>query len=149
MEVFIADNGRTLESGELLTPEIHIYPNRNVGGAGGFTRDLIEIMENNNTFHITHVLLMDDDIVIEPEALVKTYTLLTLLKDTYIDTFIGGAMLRLDRQYIQVESGAVWDAGYLDPLKMKLGFKDSAKRVCTMKQKNFQSITHGGIAAFR
>lgn len=68
-------------------------------------------MENNNTFHITHVLLMDDDIVIEPEALVKTYTLLTLLKDTYIDTFIGGAMLRLDRQYIQVESGAVWDAG--------------------------------------
>lgn len=123
MEVFIADNGRTLESGELLTPEIHIYPNRNVGGAGGFTRDLIEIMENNNTFHITHVLLMDDDIVIEPEVLVKTYTLLTLLKDTYIDAFIGGAMLRLDRQYIQVESGAVWDAGYLDPLKMNLDLR--------------------------
>ncbi len=123
MEVFIADNGRTLESGELLTPEIHIYPNRNVGGAGGFTRDLIEIMENNNTFRITHVLLMDDDIVIEPEALVKTYTLLTLLKDTYIDAFIGGAMLRLDRQYIQVESGAVWDAGYLDPLKMNLDLR--------------------------
>lgn len=44
-----------------------------------------------------HALLMDDDIVIEPEALVKTYQILTLLKDEYEDAFIGGAMLRLDK----------------------------------------------------
>lgn len=123
MEVFIADNGKTIDSSELSTTNIHIYPNRNVGGAGGFTRDLIEILENNDTFHITHILLMDDDIVIEPEALIKTYLLLSLLKEAYFDAFIGGAMLRLDRQYIQVESGAVWDAGYLDSLKMNLDLR--------------------------
>ena len=123
VEVFVADNGRTLAVEELQTPQVHIYPNRNVGGAGGFTRDLIEMMQNNDIYRITHVLLMDDDIVIEPEALVKTYMLLSLLKEEYLDTFVGGAMLRLDRQYIQVESGAVWNAGHLDPLKMNLDLR--------------------------
>ncbi len=123
MEVFISDNGKTLDTEEFSMPQVHIYPNRNVGGAGGFTRDLIEIMENNHTFHVTHVLLMDDDVVIEPEALVKTYLLLSILKEEYMDAFIGGAMLRLDRQYIQAEAGAVWDAGCLDSLKMNLDLR--------------------------
>lgn len=123
VEVFIADNGRTLDAEALLAPQIHLYPNRNVGGAGGFTRDLIEILEHNDLFQITHILLMDDDIVIEPESLVKTYMLLCLLREAYLDAFIGGAMLRLDRQYIQVEAGAVWDAGCLDPLKMNLDLR--------------------------
>ena len=123
MEVFIADNGRTLEKREALIPQIHIYPNSNVGGAGGFTRDLIEILEHNDIFQITHILLMDDDIVIEPESLVRTFMLLCLLREEYLDAFIGGAMLRLDRQYIQVEAGAVWDAGCLEPLKMNLDLR--------------------------
>ncbi len=37
-------------------------------------------MTHNEELCVTHALLMDDDIVIEPEALVKTYQILTLLK---------------------------------------------------------------------
>lgn len=117
LEVFVADNGKSLDIDALTTDKIHINPNRNLGGAGGFTRDLIEIMTHNDELHVTHALLMDDDIVIEPEALVKTYMLLSLLKDEYADAFVGGAMLRLDKQTIQVEAGAVWNSGYLNSLK--------------------------------
>lgn len=123
LEVFIADNGKSLDMESLQSEKVHIYPNRNLGGAGGFTRDMIEMCRNNDKYHITHVLLMDDDIVIEPEALTKTYILLSLIKDEYKDAFIGGAMLRTDQQYQQVESGAAWNGGNLNSLKNGLDLR--------------------------
>ena len=59
---------------------------------------------------------MDDDIVIEPESLERTYAMLSFLLDQYKDSFIGGAMLRLDDPGIVQESGAIWqgDAVALD-----------------------------------
>lgn len=123
LEVFIADNGKSLDVKRLSSDKIHINPNRNLGGAGGFTRDLIEIMTHNEELGVTHALLMDDDVVIEPEALIKTYMLLSLLKDEHADAFIGGAMLRLDKQNIQVEAGATWNGGRLDSLKKDLNLK--------------------------
>lgn len=123
MEVFIADNGKSLDRDRLQSNNIHIYPNRNLGGAGGFTRDMIEMLQNNAQHHITHVLLMDDDIVIEPEALVKTYMVLSLIKDEYQEAFIGGAMLRLDQQYRQIEAGASWNGGALESLKQNLDLR--------------------------
>lgn len=125
LEVFIADNGKSLDKERLTTDRIHINPNRNLGGAGGFTRDLIEIMTHNDQLQVTHALLMDDDIVIEPEALVKTFMMLSLLKEEYEDAFIGGAMLRLDKQAIQVESGATWNGGYLESLKKDIDLRKS------------------------
>lgn len=123
LEVFISDNGKTLDYDRLSNDKIHIYKNKNCGGAGGFTRDLIEIYNNNDKYEITHPLLMDDDVTIEPEALVKTYKLLSLIKDEYKETFIGGAMLRRDLQYKQVENGAVWNGGYLNSLKSGLDLR--------------------------
>ncbi len=125
LEVFVADNGKTLEAEKLQGNQIHIYPNRNLGGAGGFTRDLMEMRAGNDTWKITHALLMDDDIVIEPEALVKTYTILSILKDEYADAFVGGSMLRLDKQYLQVESGASWNGGQLNSLKRNLDLREA------------------------
>jgi len=120
LEVFISDNGKTLAAERLGAEHVHIYPNRNLGGTGGFTRTLIEMKKDTKA---THALLMDDDIVIEPEALIKTWTVLTLLKEEYADAFIGGAMLRRDRQNIQVESGAVWNGGMLNSLKAGLDLR--------------------------
>lgn len=125
LEVFVSDNGKTLDIGKLQTEKIHIYPNKNAGGAGGFTRGLMEILEaNKNACGVTHALLMDDDIVIDVESIKRTYRILTLLKDKYKDAFIGGAMLRLDQQNIQVESGASWNAGRLDSLKSGLDLNE-------------------------
>ena len=116
LQVFISDNGKTLDIPALADAQVHIVPNKNVGGAGGFTRGLIEIMHCPDC-RATHVLFMDDDILIEPEALYRTYTLLRCRKKSYEELFIGGAMLRLDQQNIQVEAGAAWYAGNLQSRK--------------------------------
>lgn len=123
LEVFISDNGQTLDIDKLSTDKIHIYKNKNYGGAGGFTRALIEIYKGNDAYKVTHPLLMDDDIVIEPASLMKTFKILSLLKEEYLDAFIGGAMLRRDIQYRQVESGAAWYGGDLDSLKANLDLR--------------------------
>lgn len=123
LEVFIADNGRTLDIQALESDHIHLFANQNLGGAGGFTRCMIEMRKRQSHSGITHVLLMDDDIMIEPESLVRTYMLLALAKPEYQDMFVGGSMLRLDQQTVQVEAGAVWNDGELDSLKRGLDLR--------------------------
>lgn len=111
LQVYISDNGHTLDRAKLNSETIHIVENKNVGGAGGFGRGLMEIMHHMDRYPATHALMMDDDIIIEPESLFRTYALLRCRKKQYEDLFVGGAMLRLDDQMIQVESGASWNAG--------------------------------------
>ncbi len=124
LEVFVADNACTLDSADLpVSKKIHIFPNRNVGGAGGFTRGMMEIRKASRQCPFSHVLVMDDDIRIEPEAIYRTVMLLSLLREEYSDAFVGGAMLRLDKQYFQVESGAVWNGGNLISLKQGLDMR--------------------------
>lgn len=124
LEVFISDNGRTLDIEKLATDHIHIVKNKNTGGSGGFTRTLIEMLDaNKRDGLITHALLMDDDITISPKSLLKTYRILRLLKKEYLDAFIGGAMLRSDTRNIQVESGASWNIGKILSLKSGLNME--------------------------
>ena len=124
LEIFVSDNAGTLDQDRLGGENIHIFKNRNAGGAGGFTRGLIEAYRQKQKKGITHILLMDDDVRIEPESVFRTCMLLSCLKEEYRDAFVGGAMLRLDRQYIQVESGAVWNGGELISLKHGLDLRD-------------------------
>ncbi|MBP3891991.1 MAG: glycosyltransferase [Solobacterium sp.] len=113
LRVYISDNGQTLPREELNDAHVRIVPNKNVGGAGGFSRGLMEILRHQDEYPATHALMMDDDIVIEPEALIRTYNVLRCRKPEYSELFVGGAMLRIDSQNIQVESGSSWNAGNL------------------------------------
>lgn len=122
LELFISDNGKTLESYGLTSEKVHIFPNKNAGGAGGFTRGMIEILKRPEK-GITHILLMDDDVVVDTASILRTAVILSLLKEEYADAFIGGAMLRSDMRNIQVESGASWNAGNLIPLKQNLDLR--------------------------
>ena len=72
--IHVVDNGRTLPVEELETEHVMVHPNLNVGGAGGFTRGMLEAMDHKEK--PTHVLLMDDDVMILPESLIRTYNLL-------------------------------------------------------------------------
>lgn len=122
LKVFIVDNGKTLL--EEKTENIHIFPNKNVGGSGGFTRGLMELLkENQRGEKITHVLLMDDDVIIAPESIIRTWQILSLIKEEYREAFIGGAMLRIDQPSIQVEAGASWNSGKLVSLKSGLDLR--------------------------
>lgn len=90
----IVDNGRTLDVEALSDVSVSIHPNDNVGGAGGFARGMIEALEQEPK--ATHVLLMDDDVVISSESIIRTYNLLSLVRDEYIDAFLGGSMMSID-----------------------------------------------------
>lgn len=90
----VVDNGRTLDIESLASEGVSVHPNDNVGGAGGFARGMIEALEQ--TPKATHVLLMDDDVVISPESIIRTYNLLSLVRDEYVDAFLGGSMMSLD-----------------------------------------------------
>ncbi len=124
LEVFVSDNAGTLDIPALTTDKIHIVKNKNVGGAGGFTRGLIEIKNVREARGITHILVTDDDIIYEPESIFRTCTFLSCVTEQYKDIFVGGAMLRLDTQYIQTESGAVWNGGFLVSLKNGLDLRE-------------------------
>lgn len=124
LQVYISDNGKSLPLSEINSDTIHIVENKNVGGAGGFSRGIIEILNNMDSFCATHALMMDDDIVIMPESLFRTYTILSCRKEEYIDLFIGGAMLKIDQPTIQVESGASWNAGELISNKFNYDMQD-------------------------
>lgn len=85
------DEGRVLSAEEFEGPHIYYHRNKNVGGSGGFTRGMIESIRQKPK--ATHVLLMDDDVVVLSESIKRTYLLLLLAKEKYKDYIISGAML--------------------------------------------------------
>jgi len=108
LEVFISDNGQTLGD-TIQIEQVHVFPNRNLGGSGGFTRAILEIKKVSNAKGFTHILLMDDDIRLNIDSLTRTYTMLMLLKPQYKNAFIGGHMLKIDDSHIQSEGADHWD----------------------------------------
>ena len=124
LDMFISDNGKTLDVAALQTDRVHVFPNRNVGGAGGFTRGMIEILDRMNERPFTHVLVMDDDVLINTDAIVRTYRLLQFLKPEYAGKTVAGAMLRLDNRSMQHECGGWWDGFCVYNDKTKLDLTD-------------------------
>lgn len=92
IKLIVVDNGKTLDVNR-SNDRVKIIPNMNAGGAGGFTRGLMDIMEQNVGF--TRVLFMDDDVEIFPESFYRTLILSNYLKEEFKDSFINGAMLDL------------------------------------------------------
>lgn len=122
--IYIVDNAKTLDIQKLSSPNIQVIPNMNAGGAGGFTRGILAAKADMDKHGLTHVLLMDDDIQIEPESISRTVNFLKLKKPKYADAFIGGSMMRLDKQYVIHETGARWNHGQFIPVKPNLDARE-------------------------
>ena len=120
IDFFIIDNAHTLTK-ELNNKNVHLIYNKNVGGAGGFTRGLIEILLKYEK--ITHVVFMDDDILLNVTTIRQTIFYLQYVRKEHVNIFIGGATLRLDKKNLQLESGAVWHNNFLYNLKSGLNLK--------------------------
>lgn len=91
----VVDNGSTLDAASVNSKYIRVYANPNVGGAGGFSRGMIETLNlrKNGEYDATHVIFMDDDIDVLTESFKRVYALLSIIKPEYQDHFIEGAML--------------------------------------------------------
>ncbi|MCM1086862.1 MAG: hypothetical protein NC419_01815 [Muribaculaceae bacterium] len=115
----IIDNGQTLTEQTSYEESIRIFHNKNVGGAGGFARGMIESLRQPKM--PTHILLMDDDVNVFPESFKRIYKLLSILKPEYSDYFVSGAMLNMDVANIQHENtGILVEAGYCKPINSGL-----------------------------
>lgn len=99
ISIFVIDNGNTLNNIE--EENIHVIKNPNYGGAGGFARGVLEIINNKKEF--THVLFCDDDILIEPEAITRAFLLSRYLNKNCI---IPGGMLNYGNRGLLHEIGA-------------------------------------------
>jgi len=122
LAVYISDNAGTIipgmpsseytdpSLGRYVKDHIHVFSNRNIGGAGGFTRTMSEAVLNNIGHQFSHLLLMDDDIVLDTAVLERTYLFLSFLKEEFLSCMLGASMLDLNRRYLQLEKGARTDS---------------------------------------
>lgn len=141
LQVFVSDNGSTLPQSLFHTDKIHIVYNRNVGGSGGFGRCMLEAMHSMEKYHFTHILLMDDDIKLEPETLFRTYTFLSMMKFQYHSHILAGALLRMDVPYIQHANGELWGKGRI--ALTKAGY-DLRKEYMLVKNEEELPVEYGG-----
>ncbi len=103
ISALIVDNGHTAKIPD--HPRIRLLQNENLGGAGGFTRGLIE----GEAQGFSHVLFMDDDASIPMEALHRTYAFLALATDPR--AAVAGAMITTTARWRMAENAAVFDRG--------------------------------------
>lgn len=108
LQIFIADNSASLDIERLPVGIAHVFPQGDFGGAGGFARGLLELLRRKQALGLTHAVMMDDDILFEPETLERLYLFLRLVKSEYAGSFVGGGLFRLDIQNIQVCQGGEW-----------------------------------------
>ena len=124
LEIFIADNGQSLTLQDDCGGLIHVYPNKNAGGAGGFGRAMIEILKSPNYSTFSHILMMDDDIVFSEETVFRTLMIARTLKPEFRNAFVGGAMLSLEQPSIQVENFDNWKVESQRPIKYRYNITD-------------------------
>ncbi|HCT4435972.1 TPA: glycosyltransferase [Klebsiella aerogenes] len=99
--VYVIDNGCNLdlEPG----PNVTYIKNKNMGGAGGFTRGLFEVKKNNKE---TYCIFMDDDASCEIESIKRAYWFMCFSKND--EQMIAGSMLYEDKPQTVYEAGAIY-----------------------------------------
>lgn len=115
VHLIVSDNGQSLD---LDSPDgVAVIPNKNLGGAGGFTRGLMEAKARG----ASHCLFMDDDASIHMQSLERTWQLLAYAKDSR--TAVAGAMISDQYRWEIWENGARFSARCL-PLHMGTDLRD-------------------------
>lgn len=92
--ITVVDNGSELPEDLFPYPNVQIVHQGNFGGAGGAARGIMEGLNAQGRTAPTHFLLMDDDIELEPDMVLRAMSWLRHIK---ADQCIGGGMLDLYR----------------------------------------------------
>ncbi|MGH3858514.1 glycosyltransferase [Actinokineospora sp.] len=107
--VYVVDQGNdTVQSREdfdkvvaLYEGKLHYLQQPNLGGAGGFTRGMFEVTGSGTK---SNILFMDDDVLLEPETVLRMTAFANHATDP---TIVGGQMLYLyhpNRLHISAET---------------------------------------------
>ena len=84
-----------------LGKKLAIVDQANLGSAGGFGRGLLAALDDPAT---THAVLLDDDILIEPDSLLRMAAFFAFCRR---DMVVGGHMLDLVQPNLLYEAGAI------------------------------------------
>jgi len=107
----IVDNASELK--EEKEKNKYIYHNKNTGGAGGFTRGILETRKDLKRFPATHILLMDDDAEFLLEAFYRLYALLSFQKEEWLAEVVAGRMFCLNQREVQFTASDIWNGGFI------------------------------------
>ena len=135
--IYVIDNGQTLDKSGIDTDYIKILPNKNYGGSGGFTRGIIEAYEAED-ISLTHVILMDDDVVIYKNALEKIIAFLSLRKEEAKNAHISASMLPLSCIAKQFEAGAKWNGSCIESFKQGLDLRQRESLIKNLEKDDVQ-----------
>ena len=85
------------EAAALLGDRLRIIDQPNLGGSGGYSRIMYEALENTDC---EHVLFMDDDVVLEPDSVLRALAFARYARNPML---VGGQMLSLQaRSHLHV-----------------------------------------------
>lgn len=140
LEIYLTDNGRTLQEYR-EDPLVHYCENKNIGGTGGFTRGMTEILKQADAKKITHLVFMDDDANLVISTLEIMQRFLEYLKPEYIGHTICGALMRRELPWIQAEAGAQWHGGTISSVH---GNYDMRKFENVIKNETEETIDYSG-----
>ncbi len=109
--VIVADQGTKTIDGSpqfsaaqaALGDRLSVHRQGNLGGSGGFSRVMYEALTNT---HCEQILLMDDDIVIEPDSILRAAAFAQFAERP---TIVGGQMLNLQNRSHLRSMGEVVD----------------------------------------
>ncbi|MGZ3141412.1 glycosyltransferase [Lentzea chajnantorensis] len=112
-KVFVADQGAVkvrdtegfAEAAAVLGDRLEVIEQENLGGSGGFTRGLYEAIEHTD---VDQIMLMDDDIRLEPDALLRSNAFARAAAQPVI---VGSHMLNLQARSRLHSMGEVVDLG--------------------------------------
>ncbi|MEV0677137.1 glycosyltransferase [Actinosynnema sp. NPDC050436] len=110
-KVFVADQGAVkvrdtegyAEAVRLLGDKLEVIEQDNLGGSGGFTRGLYEAIEHTD---VDQIMLMDDDIRLEPDAVLRSNAFARAAAQPVI---VGSHMLNLQARARLHSMGEVVD----------------------------------------
>jgi galactofuranosylgalactofuranosylrhamnosyl-N-acetylglucosaminyl-diphospho-decaprenol beta-1,5/1,6-galactofuranosyltransferase len=88
---------------DALGERLRIVQQPNLGGSGGFARTIHEALTRSDA---THVVLLDDDIQLEPDSILRARAFAAYAKDPVI---VGGQMLALQDRSVLHAMGEIVD----------------------------------------
>ncbi len=89
------------DGADMLGERLRVIEQANFGGAGGFSRGMLTALDDPA---VTHVVLLDDDLELEPDTLLRMAAFFTFCAR---DVVLGGHMLDLLHPTTLYEAGAV------------------------------------------
>ena len=104
----VADQPGFAEVAGLIGPKLRVINQANLGGSGGFARGMYEAVENGSDY----VLLLDDDVVMEPESVLRMMAFSGRCRKP---TIVGGHMFDLYSRSTLYSMGETIDSRRFSP----------------------------------